>query len=211
MNDGTPKGIDRRTAIKWVLAATATVPLLDARGFAATQKPHGYGTDPKLMESYKPGALWPLTFTPEQRATAAALCELIIPADEKSPSAKDLHVHEFIDEWISAPYRRQEADRKTVVEGLDWLDSASKKRFKKSFVDLGETEKRSLCDEICFEPKTGSNLKKQAAFFSRFRDLTTSGFYTTPEGMKDVQYIGNIPLTQFDGPPPEVLAYLKLA
>jgi hypothetical protein len=25
-----------------------------------------------------------------------------------------------------------------------------------------------------------------------------------------VQYLGNVPLTKFDGPPPEVLSYLKL-
>ena len=28
--------------------------------------------------------------------------------------------------------------------------------------------------------------------------------------MKDVQYIGNVALTKFEGPPPEVLAYLRL-
>jgi len=36
------------------------------------------------------------------------------------------------------------------------------------------------------------------------------GFYTTPAGMKDIQYLGNVPLTKFDGPPAEVLNYLKL-
>jgi hypothetical protein len=29
--------------------------------------------------------------------------------------------------------------------------------------------------------------------------------------MKDLQYIGNIPLQKFDGPPPEVLKHLGLA
>ena len=28
--------------------------------------------------------------------------------------------------------------------------------------------------------------------------------------MKDLRYIGNIPLVKFDGPPKEVLEYLKL-
>jgi hypothetical protein len=28
--------------------------------------------------------------------------------------------------------------------------------------------------------------------------------------MKDIQYVGNVALTKFDGPPPEVLAFLKL-
>jgi len=36
-------------------------------------------------------------------------------------------------------------------------------------------------------------------------------FYSSPQGMQDIQYLGNVPLTRFDGPPPEVLAYLKLS
>ncbi len=42
------------------------------------------------------------------------------------------------------------------------------------------------------------------------RDLTATGFYTTLEGTKDLQYIGNTPQFGFKGPPKEVLEYLKL-
>jgi hypothetical protein len=59
-------------------------------------------------------------------------------------------------------------------------------------------------------PKAKPPFAEAARFFTRFRDLTAGGFYTTPEGMKDIQYVGNVPLTKWDGPPPEVLAYLKL-
>jgi len=203
--------INRREAIKWVLAASAALPLLDRHAIAAQRTAMGYGYDPKLMDSFKPGDLWPLTFTPEQRKAAAALCDLIIPADSKSPSASQLNVQDFIDEWISAPYPKQERDRTVVVEGLAWLDAESKKRFKHSFVDLTDAQKGQIADDICYEPKAAAHFKKAAGFFNRFRDLTTSGFYTTPEGMKDIQYVGNIPQTSFEGPPPEVLKYLKLA
>jgi hypothetical protein len=37
------------------------------------------------------------------------------------------------------------------------------------------------------------------------------GFYTTPEGWRDIQYAGDVPLVTFEGPPPEVLAFLKPA
>jgi hypothetical protein len=43
------------------------------------------------------------------------------------------------------------------------------------------------------------------------RDLTAVGFYTTDAGMKDLQYIGNMALPKFTGPPPEVLKHLGLA
>ena len=205
------KRITRRESIKWVVAASATASLLSTKGFGANGAVRGYGQDPKLLETYKPGDLWPLTFTKDQRRTAGLLCDVIIPADEKSPSASQLSVHDFIDEWISAPYLRQQEDRRIILDGLSWLDRESKKRFKKEFVDLSEDQRHQICDDICFEPKAKPVLKKAAQFFGRFRDLTAGGFYTTPEGMKDIQYLGNVPLTKFDGPPPEVLAYLKLS
>jgi hypothetical protein len=202
--------ISRRESIKWVVAASATASLLSTRGFGANAAVRGYGQDPKMLETYKPGDLWPLTLTKKQRHMVGVLCDVIIPADDKSPSASQLGVHDFIDEWISAPYPKQQEDRKIILDGLSWLDSESKKRFKKGFVDLSEGERRQICDDICFEPKAKPAAKKAAQFFARFRDLTAGGFYTTPEGMKDILYLGNVPLTKFDGPPPEVLAYLKL-
>src|SRR5436305_7746562 len=120
--------MDRREAIKWMVAATAALSVVDARSFAAVRAINGYGTDPKLNEAYKPGDLWPLTFTPEQRRAVTALCDLIIPADEKSPSASQLQVPDFIDEWVSAPYPRQKEDRKEILVGLKWLDKEAKKR-----------------------------------------------------------------------------------
>ena len=69
----------RREAIKWMLAASASVSLLRGKSFGATSAVAGYGTDPKLMEVYKPGDLWPLTLTPEQHRLVAALCNFILP------------------------------------------------------------------------------------------------------------------------------------
>src|ERR1043166_6505661 len=127
--------INRRESIKWVIAASATASLLSTRGFGAGRLAHGYGQDPKLLETYKPGDLWPLTFTKEQRSAVAALCDTIIPADERSPSASQLGVHDFIDEWISAPYPKQQEDRKIILVGISWLEHESTKRFKKAFAD----------------------------------------------------------------------------
>jgi len=204
------KRMDRREAIKWMLAATATVSLIDAQSFGAGAPGKGYGTDPNLMEVYKSGDFWPLTFTPEQHRTVAALCDVIIPADEKSPSASQLNVPDFIDEWVSAPYPRQQADRTVILDGLGWLETESKQRFQKPFEELTEQQKHSICDDICYIAKAQPSRQEAARFFAIFRNLTASGFYTTPDGMKDVQYVGNVPLLKFDGPPAEVLAYLKL-
>jgi hypothetical protein len=71
--------MDRRTAIKWIVTAAASLPLLDRAGLAATAPAAnaavGYGTDPDLLKTYKPGDVWALTFTEDQRRTAATLCD----------------------------------------------------------------------------------------------------------------------------------------
>ncbi|MBI5768182.1 MAG: gluconate 2-dehydrogenase subunit 3 family protein [Verrucomicrobia bacterium] len=204
--------MDRRDAIKWMMAAAAAVGALPRGAFAAAAPgAQGYGTDPDLLKDYKPGDLWPLTFTDAQRRTAAALCDVIIPADAKSPSASALKVHDFIDEWISAPYAPNRADKPVVVDGLAWLEAESRKRFSGDFAGLVLKQKNAICDDICYTANAKPEFRDAARFFAKFRDLTAGGFYTTPEGMKDIGYTGNVPLATYDGPPPEVLKKLGLS
>ena len=212
-----PRRMDRRDAIKWMLTAAATAPLLSSSGFTAEGGPplsmpngQGYGTDPDLLKIYKPGDVWPLTFDETQRQNAVALCDTIIPADAKGPAASTVRVHEFIDEWISAPYPGHEDDRAIVIEGLAWLDTESQKRFGADFVNLVPRQKAAICDDICYVPRAKPEFRKAAQFFKRYRDLTAGGYYTTPEGMKDIGYVGNVAIEKFEGPPPEVLKKLGL-
>jgi hypothetical protein len=203
--------IDRRTAIQWVAMASA-LPWLQrpALGTAGAPAAEPYGTDPRLNHVYKPGDLWPLTLPPYMRQAAAALCDVIIPEDSESPAASAVGVVDFIDEWISAPYEAQQADRKTILEGLGWLEIESRKRFKSFFVDLTDTQKAAICDDICYLPRAKPEYVEAAKFFATFRDLTAGGFYTTPAGSKDIRYVGNVALARFDGPPPEVLRKVGL-
>jgi hypothetical protein len=194
-----------------MLAASATMTLLELPGTGADLARSGYGTDPNLMQVYKPGDMWPLTFSEEQRRTVAALCDVILPADDVSPSASQLKVPDFIDEWVSAPYPIQREDRKLILSGLEWLNAESIRRFNKAFADSSEGQKVEICDDICSMQKAAVAFEHGAAFFSKFRELAMGAYYSTPEGMKDVQYLGNVPLTKFEGPPVEVLRYLKLA
>jgi len=187
-----------------MLAASATVPAIDASA-KPVSKPTRIGSDPDMVRKYKSGELWPLSFTERERRCAIALCALIIPADEGSPSAADLHVDLFIDEWISAPYEAQKKDRATILKGLAWLDAESEKRFSKVFAAASVEQQAQIADGICSPVPKDSPLVDSVKFFARFRDLTAGGFYTTPEGMKDVGFVGNTPSQTFDGPPEAVL------
>jgi hypothetical protein len=193
---------DRRTAIKWVLAASAALrlPGVSFDAAAATPAAKGYGKDPDLMKKYAAGDLWPLTLTKEQRATAGVLSDLIIPADDTSPAASKVGVVDFIDEWISAPYPEHVADRQTVLDGLSSLDAQAQRQFKAPFAKLSATQMTTIADAIVSEP-----------FFERYRALTAGGFYTTPIGTRDLKFVGNVATATFEGAPKEVLEKLGLA
>jgi len=176
-----------------------------------TGVPGGYGTDPKLVKDYKPGDVWPLTFNEPQKKTAAALADAIIPADDLGPAASEVGVVEMIDEWVSAPYPQQQSDRPVILDGLSLLENESLDRFNRRFEALKGDQRKAICDDICFEPKAKPEHKKLARFFDKFRDLTASAYYATPPGWKAIGYVGNTPLVEFTGPPPEVLERLGLS
>ncbi len=211
--------IDRRQALKWIGAAAAAAAIfphataqdkLPRPGAAPAGK--RIGTDPVLNKNYVPGDLWPLTLTPKQRKAAAALTDLILPPDnpgDKPPS--QLGVQEFIDEWISSPYDETAKDRPVITEGLDWLDAEAQRRFQKDFADLAEPQKCAITDDICGKTAVKKEFKSAQNFFGRFRYLAASGYYTTPQGWKDIGYVGNVPTVNFDGPTPEALKHLGLA
>jgi hypothetical protein len=212
----------RREAIQWVMSAVAasSLPTL-AQEVGRTPTPQeeaarqpkpatdkGYGTDPDMMAEHKPGAFWPLTFTPAQKKTATALADTIIPADKLGPAASQVGSVEMIDEWISAPYPDQLKDRPIVLEGLAWLDAESAKRFDKPFPELSTQQKHQICDDIAYAETAKPEFKMPAEFFARFRWITAAAYYATPAGWDAIGYVGNVALASFDGPPPEVLQKL---
>jgi hypothetical protein len=210
--------MDRRITIKWMFAAAATVPSLHSLSFAAEPQARnvaanqaGYGTDPDLMKEWRPGGPWPLTLGVAARLTTTALCDLIIPAEGDTPAASAVGVVDFIDEWISAPYPQQRGDREIVLPGLQWIEVEAQRRFGKGFAAIGDAQRAHIADDVCSPAKAKPEFATAAKFFAKFRDLTAGGFYTTPVGMKDIGYVGNVPLEKFDGPPLEVLKKLGLA
>jgi gluconate 2-dehydrogenase gamma chain len=170
--------------------------------------PRGTKWDPDLLH---PKVTWTMKLSATELVTLSALCDMIIPADSKSPSASAVGVPAYINEYVSAPGEWYESALVQVRGGLAWLDVESKKRFGKRFTALSITQRTQICDDICYQPKAKAEFLAAAKFFDRVRDLTAEGFYTTDAGMKDIGYIGNYAMLKFDGPPPEVLKHLGLA
>jgi hypothetical protein len=201
-----PRSLSRREAIQRILGAAALLNVIELRAFGETAKT--IGGDPNLHAKVIP---WDRVLTEAEMKTVTVLADVMIPADEKSPAASAVGVPDFINEWVSAPYPLQSADREIVRSGLAWLDTESRARFQKEFTQLSPEQMAAICDDICLVSKAKPEHKTAATFFARFQTLTAGGFYTTPEGWADIGYVGNVAMPTFPGPPPEVLKHVGLA
>jgi len=207
--------VDRRTTLRWIAAAVASGQLAacgekfgndDWLAPPALTGP-GYGKDPSLMEPKVP---WTLTMTRIELEATAGLVDLILPADGGAPSASQVGVPAFINEWVSAPYPDQQKQRGLIIPGLAWLDREAMTRGGQRFSHAPPETRRMIADDIAFKDKVKPGYEKPAEFFARMRALTLGAYYTTPEGWKEIGYPGNTPvLGDYPGPTPEALEHIK--
>ncbi len=139
-------------------------------------------------------------FTEHERKTIDVLCDLIIPADEISGSATDAGVPDFIEFMMKDIPTMQVPTR----GGLMWLDNQSRQRYDDDFVDCSPSDQQELIDEIAYPQDANEEMQYGVRFFSRIRDLTATGFFTSEMGIEDLGYQGNR-TTVWDGVPPHVL------
>jgi Gluconate 2-dehydrogenase subunit 3 len=205
-----PMELDRRTALVWMGIVAAAIGGAEYFGLGNQPKPitgPGYGRDPNLVD---PGQYWSRTMTGDQLAAIAQLCDFILPAEGPAPSASALKVHEFIDEWISAPYPDQAKDRLLILDGLGWMNhEASRRANAASFGAASRPVREAILTDLADATSAGKVAPKD--FYARVRKLVIGAYYTTEAGFKDIGYIGNVPLSSYPGPSPEVLAALDAA
>ncbi len=194
--------ISRRTMVKWLAAAPAIGAIEWSSAQTARAAEH-------LRALEEPGAApySPRFFSRNEWATVVVLVDYVIPRDERSGSATDAKVPEFMD-WILADSNTKDETRTAMRGGLAWLDLACEDRFGKTFTACSDAQRRQLLDDIAWPKKAKPEYRQGAAFFSRFRDMTASGFFSTEMGWKDVQYLGNVAVAQWNGCPPAALEKL---
>lgn len=169
----------------------------------------GYGKDPNLI--MPPEAPWPLTLTAAQLSLVALLSDIIVPQEGQSPSASAVQVPTVIDEWVSAPYPSQQRDRLTILSALAWLDDEAALRFSQPFTALGTTQQLAIIDDIAYDnEQTPQQFQRIAKAFGRLRNLVLAAYFCTPEGIKDIGYLGNVPIAgAYPGPTPEAYSHLN--
>ena len=192
----------RRDILKILLAApAATFSWTDAEAAQAAASAQAA----RAATTAKPFV--PKFFTATEFKLVRTLADIIIPKDERSGSASDVGVPEFMDFMMIDQPTRQVAMR----GGLAWLDVECQARYDKIFVDCSDAERTAVLDDIAWPGKARPELSHGVAFFNSFRDLTASGFWTTRMGIDDLQYMGNRSVARWNGCPPEALKKLGVS
>jgi len=139
-------------------------------------------------------------FTPHEMATITFLGDIIIPKDDRSGSASDAKVPEFIEFIV-----KDMPDHQLPMRGgLRWLDMQCLKRYGNAFKDSTSQQQLELVNEIAYPAKAKPEMQPGVAFFDRMRSLTASGFFTSKIGIEDLGYVGNRP-NKWEGVPADVI------
>ena len=150
------------------------------------------------------GPYTPTFFTPHEWDTVRVLADLVIPRDERSGSATEAGVPEYMDFMLN-----DRPDGQTPMRGgLAWLDNECQERFGKTFLTCSDAERASVLDDIAWPKKAKPAMGNGVAFFNMFRDMTASGFWSSKIGVTDLGYQGNTFVADWKGCPPEALQKL---
>lgn len=190
--------INRRS----MLGLLGSVPV--AAGFTWTEAEAAQAAHAARTVRRPAAAFKPKFFTAREYAAVRVLVNLIMPKDDRSGSATDAGVPEFMDFMMGDDRGRQTPMR----GGLAWIDRECEDRFDKRFLECSPAERTAVLDDIAWPGKARPELAHGVAFFNSFRDLTAAGFFSSKMGVEDLQYTGNVMVPEWKGCPDE--AHRKL-
>jgi hypothetical protein len=179
--------LSRRSALKALGASAGTaafVPWLSDDGLLAYHALQTTQAPPKL-----------LVLSPAQYATLEALVETIIPADDRSPGAKEARVADYVDLLLS---ESSDDAKLQWLGGLAELDEEALAKFKQPYAKLTVAQKDALLTGISRNERAPATPIE--TFFVMAKAATLHGYYTSEIGIhKELRYKGNQMLTEFVG------------
>lgn len=147
----------------------------------------------------------PKQFTPDEYRLVQLLVDYVIPRDARSGSATQAGVPQFMD-FILGEYP---GNRAWMKDGIAWVNAECRRRFDKGFISCSDAQRRELLDAIAYPRRARAEDRPGVEFFTRFRNLTSSGFWTSRIGIADIGFLGNRPVAEWVGTPPNVLTWLE--
>jgi hypothetical protein len=198
--------ITRRNLLTMIAATPVAAQLVRGSAGAGQAHEHANGPEPTSQDAART-PYQPRFFTAHEFATVAVLADLVLPADERSGGAGDAGVPAFIDFMMLDQPARQVPMR----GGLAWLDSECVRRFGRAFVDTADAERAAVLHDIAWPARARPEHSQGVAFFSAFRDLVATGFWSSRAGIDDLQYQGNTFVAEWTGCPEPALRKLGVS
>jgi gluconate 2-dehydrogenase gamma chain len=179
------------TSRRDLLKAIAMSVTLGGLNLEAAQHVHRLAAEARKAGGYEPKAL-----TAHEYKTLERLADLIVPADERGPSAASAGVCEFIDLLAS-----QNPQLLAIYTGgIAWLDYAIESRGAANFVTAKPEQQTALLDLIAYRKNESPELGSGIHFFDWARKMVVDAYYTSSAGIKAIGYMGNTAVTKFEIP-----------
>ncbi|MBO0722236.1 MAG: gluconate 2-dehydrogenase subunit 3 family protein, partial [Blastocatellia bacterium] len=169
--------LTRREMIKFMSVAVAAVPGTGHSQQKTQHKAHQF-------------------FTTTEYTLVDELSEMIIPADDHSPGAREAKVADFLDRTLGETLDTEMKQR--WREGLKSIEAIAQEMHGKDFMNAAPDQRTATLDRIA---KNETNPQKaEDKFFVELKSAVAFAYYTSKIGLtQDLEYKGNTYLKEFVG------------
>ena len=187
--DARMSKVSRRAALKALGTTAALLPALSHDGLLAFARIQAGNAAPT-----------PKVLSTSEFRTLEALVEAIIPADERSPGAKEARVADYIDLLLS------ESDDELALQwmgGLAALDAEATCAVRRAVRAARRGADSTRCSPTSARTSSSPSTPLET-FFVMTKQATIHGYYTSEIGIhQELRYKGNQILPEFVGCPTE--------
>ena len=139
----------------------------------------------------KQGEYEPRVLSREQYATLQRMLEILLPADDLSPSAKEAGVGMYIDTTLKHADDKVRAAWTAGLSGLDALSGG------KAFAQLDTASATAIIARVAEnEARPATDAEK---FFVLCKQAAISAYYLSDGGRKSLSYVGDTAIRDFPG------------
>src|SRR5215831_17886476 len=176
------ESMTRREALKSLTMGASAGAVVTIAPANVAHQPH---RSSRLEKAADPGITYtPKFFSAHQYKTLQALCQAVLPPDERSGGAIEAGAPEFIDLLTSENKEYQLA----LGSGMMWLDSMCQDRYGHLYLECSSDEQKEILDLIAYRANVqkDTRLSQGIRFFALVRKMTVHGFYTSQIGIQDL-------------------------